>query len=119
MKRDAITILSEISESDLNISNSSFEEAQYYENYNDPDFQNLLLNLKRLCKRERMLVTVYNKHIDEVQEEKILAEQALADFMHRSSVPLLESSNINDSNFTKNMFSTTNQLFLPSNQLVS
>lgn len=46
--KDAMTILNEIPETDLNMSNNSIEEVQYHERYEDPEFQNLLASLKRL-----------------------------------------------------------------------
>lgn len=108
MTKDAMLILNEIHENDLNISNTSIEEAAYYENYNDPEFQNLLLILKRLWKRERMLVTIYNKRICEIEEDKENAEQALVEFMHKSSVPLLNTSNLNDTSIEKNLYQSVN-----------
>ena len=113
--KDAMLILNEIPETDLNISNNSIEEINYTEKYQDPEFQNLLLSLKRLCKRERMLVTVFKKHIKDVESDKESAEHALSDFMQKSSVPLLDSSNLNDSNFTKNMFQSMQYVQRPSN----
>lgn len=77
--KDALLIITEIAETDLNISSNSIEEAHYYEKYSDPDFQGLILSLKRMCKRERMLVTILNKHIKDMEEEKESAELALAD----------------------------------------
>lgn len=108
LTKDAMLILNEIHENDLNISSTSIEEAAYYENYNDPEFQNLLLMLKRLCKRERMLVTIYNKRISEIEEDKENAEQALVEFMHKSSVPLLNTSNLNDTSIEKNLYQSMN-----------
>lgn len=48
-----------------------------------------------------MLVTIYKRHVNDVEEEKESAEKALADFMSKNSVPLLDNSYLNDSNISK------------------
>lgn len=101
--QDAIIILNEISENDLNMSSTSYAEAKYYENYEDPDFQNLIELLKRLWKREKMLVTIMNQRVTEIEDDKESVEQALLDFMNKSSVPIMNSSNLEDSYLCKNI----------------
>lgn len=51
-------------------------------------------------------MTIYNKHIKDVESDKESIEQALSDAMQKGTVPLLDTSNLNDSSFTKNMFSS-------------
>ena len=99
--KDAMIIINEIPDVDLDVSNNSIEEIQFQEKYNDPQFQELLNTLKKLWKRERMLVTIYKRHVNDVEEEKESAEKALADFMSKNSVPLLDNSYLNDSNISK------------------
>lgn len=106
--QDAIMILNEISENDLNMSSTSYAEAKYYENYDDPDFQSLIELLKRLWKREKMLVTIMNQRVSEVEDDKESVEQALLDFMNKSSVPFMNSSNLDDSYLCKNTHTLKN-----------
>lgn len=103
MAKDAMMLLSELPEADLNVSHSSVEEAQYFEHYHDSEFQDLMTLIKRLCKRERMLVTIYNKRINEIEGDKDSAEQALIEFMHKSSVPLINTSSLENSMVLKEM----------------
>lgn len=103
MTQDAMMLLNELPESDLNLSHSSIEEAQYFEHYHDLEFQDLMTLIKRLCKRERMLVTIYNKRINEIEGDKDSAEQALIEFMHKSSVPLINASSLENSMVLKEM----------------
>ena len=97
MTQDAMMIFNELPESELDLSSASQKEIKYFDDYHDPDFQGVFNQLKRLCKRERMLVTLYENRINEIEEDKNQMEQTLADFMHKSSVPLLTNSAIEDS----------------------
>ena len=117
--QDAIVILNEISEIDLNISWTSYEEAKYYENYGDPEFQELITLLKRLCKREMMLITIMKQRVSEVEEDKESVEQALLSFMNKSSNPIINSSNLDDSYLCKNMttLKNANKKLLSENEL--
>jgi hypothetical protein len=103
-------ILNEISGEDLDISNISIEEASFYENYNDPEFQSLLMTLKRMCKRERMLITILNNRINEIEEDKLKVEETLADFMQKSSVNLLNTSNNEEFGFDKQFHHTVSNI---------
>lgn len=110
LAKDAVVILNELSGQDLDISNTSIEEASFYENYNDPEFQSLLMTLKRMCKRERMLITILNNRISEIEEDKIKAEETLADFMQKSSVNLLNTSTNEEFGFEKQFHQTVNNI---------
>lgn len=46
--KDAMIIINEIPDVDLDVSNNSIEEIQFQEKYNDPQFQELLNTLKKL-----------------------------------------------------------------------
>jgi len=89
---DSQVILNELSKNSFSMSNASRQEIEYVQNNHDPNFQEVLAQLTKLCKREKMLVTIYNKRIIEIEEEKDEAEQNLVEFMHKSSIPLLNNS---------------------------
>lgn len=110
MAQSASEIMKELMSPDLEISNTSIEEESYYENYDDPEFQKTISLLRRLCKRERMLVTILNKRIAESESEKDNAEQALVELMQKSSVHLCNTSNMDESEYNKNCHRTVNNM---------
>ena len=55
-----------------------------------------------------MLVTIMNQRVSEVEDDKESVEQALLDFMNKSSVPFMNSSNLDDSYLCKNTHTLKN-----------